>query len=170
MPEILNHILIILMLLTKNNSIMKQMIHITRKGGSIRMPTYDYELCETCEAAMEEAGVLGVTVEEMIKQQVQFDFGTAISFLKEGYKVARKGWNGKGMWIALMPALYLEAGVVNGRTSKHLGQGVSLDSQPYIAMFTAMKQWQPGWLASQADMLAEDWVIVPSNSNKTQVE
>ncbi|PFK99976.1 hypothetical protein COJ01_18200 [Priestia megaterium] len=88
------------------------------------------------------------------------DFGQALIALKNGEKVARKGWNGKGMWIVLMPSLYLEAGVVNGRTSKHLGQGVDLDSQPYIAMFTADKKWQPGWLASQADVLAEDWEIV----------
>ncbi|MGG1071127.1 DUF2829 domain-containing protein [Priestia megaterium] len=88
------------------------------------------------------------------------DFGQALVALKNGEKVARKGWNGKGMWIVLMPSLYLEAGVVNGRTSKHLGQGVDLDSQPYIAMFTADKKWQPGWLASQADLLAEDWEIV----------
>lgn len=88
------------------------------------------------------------------------NFGQAIEELKNGKKVAREGWNGKGMWIVLMPALYLEAGVVNGRTSKHLGQGVDLDSQPYIAMFTANKQWQPGWLASQNDILAEDWIVV----------
>jgi hypothetical protein len=88
------------------------------------------------------------------------NFGEAIEELKAGKKVARSGWNGKGMWIVLMPSLYLEAEVVNGRTSKHLGEGTDLDSQPYIAMFTANKQWQPGWLASQADILAEDWEIV----------
>ncbi len=88
------------------------------------------------------------------------DFGKAIEALKAGKKVARQGWNGKNMWIVLMPALYLEAGVVNGRTSKHIGEGVALDSQPYIAMWTAAGQWQPGWLASQNDMLSEDWVIV----------
>lgn len=88
------------------------------------------------------------------------NFGQAIEELKNGKKVAREGWNGKDMWIVLMPALYLEASVVNGRTSKHLGQGVDLDSQPYIAMFTASKQWQPGWLASQNDILAEDWIVV----------
>ncbi|RPK20030.1 DUF2829 domain-containing protein [Paenibacillus xylanexedens] len=88
------------------------------------------------------------------------DFGKAIEALKAGNKVARQGWNGKGMWVALMPALYLEAGVVNGRTSKHIGEGVALDSQPYIAMWTAAGQWQPGWIASQADVLAEDWEII----------
>lgn len=88
------------------------------------------------------------------------NFGEAIEALKEGSKVARIGWNGKGMWVVLMPSLYLESGLVNGRTRKHLGDGVDLDSQPYIAMFTANKQWQPGWLASQADVLAEDWQVI----------
>lgn len=87
-------------------------------------------------------------------------FSEALIALKAGKKIAREGWNGKGMWIVLMPALYLDASIVNGRTSKHLGEGVDLDSQPYIAMFTAKKQWQPGWLASQEDLLAEDWIII----------
>lgn len=88
------------------------------------------------------------------------NFGQALEALKEGKKVARKGWNGKGMWIALMPALYLDKDIINGRTKKHIGEGVDLDSQPYIVMWTATGQWQPGWLASQADMLAEDWELV----------
>ena len=49
---------------------------------------------------------------------------------------------------------------VNDRTAKHIGVDTPLDSQPYIAMWTASQQWQPGWLCSQADMLAEDWEIV----------
>lgn len=88
------------------------------------------------------------------------DFGRAVGALKSGKKVARSGWNGKGMWIVLMPALYLDASVINARTSKHIGPGVDLDSQPYIVMWTAAQQWQPGWLASQADILATDWQIV----------
>lgn len=95
-------------------------------------------------------------------------FGEAIEALKEGKKVARKGWNGKGMWIVLMPGLQLPAAnsgelpCVNQRTAKHIGQDAPLDSQPYIAMWTAEQKWQPGWLASQPDMLSEDWVIVES--------
>ena len=95
------------------------------------------------------------------------DFGQAIEKLKQGKKVAREGWNGKGMWIVLMPPLYLppfttqEPGAkVNDRTAKHIGIDVPLDSQAYIAMWTANKQWQPGWLASQPDILADDWEIV----------
>lgn len=93
-------------------------------------------------------------------EQPVFDFGVALKKAKAGMKVAREGWNGKGMWIALMPALYLDKQVINARTTKYIGTDQDLDSQPYFVMWTAAKQWQPGWLASQADMLAEDWVVV----------
>lgn len=95
------------------------------------------------------------------------NFGQAIEALKKQEKVARSGWNGKGMFIVLMPPLYLPPyntqdteKKVNDRTAKWIGEDQPLDCQPYIAMFTATKQWQPGWLASQADILAEDWSIV----------
>jgi hypothetical protein len=94
------------------------------------------------------------------------DFGYAINALKEGLKVTRKGWNGRNMFIVLMPALALPpfssqapGAKVNDRTAKHIGFDTPLDSQPYIAMWTAKGQWQPGWLASQADMLGDDWEI-----------
>jgi len=94
-------------------------------------------------------------------------FGKALVALEKGFKVAREGWNGKGMFIVMMPGLYLppynsqEPGAkVNDRTAKHIGEDAPLDSQPYFAMLTAKGQWQPGWLASQADMLAKDWVVL----------
>ena len=95
------------------------------------------------------------------------NFSEALLELKKGNKVCRSGWNGRGMWIVLMPSLYLPArstegdGIkVNERTAKHIGIHSPLDSQPYIAMWTADGEWQPGWLASQADLLAEDWELV----------
>lgn len=95
------------------------------------------------------------------------NFGQAIEALKDGKKVCRAGWDGKNMFIALMPRLTLPPynsqnteRKVNDRTAKWIGESTPLDSQPYIAMFTAQKQWQPGWLASQADILAEDWEVM----------
>lgn len=94
-------------------------------------------------------------------------FGAALEALKLGSRVARAGWNGKGMWVVLMPELHLpphssqEPGAkVNDRTAKHIGVNTPLNCKPYIAMWTAQQEWQPGWLASQADMLADDWTIV----------
>lgn len=94
-------------------------------------------------------------------------FGHAIEMAKLGNKIARKGWNGKNMFVAYMPALYLppadtkEPGPrVNERTSKFIGTDKPLDCQPYFAMYNAQEQWIPGWLASQSDMLATDWYVI----------
>jgi hypothetical protein len=98
--------------------------------------------------------------------QQENNIGWAIEKLQNGQKVRRAGWNGKGMFIVLMPSLYLPPyntqgteRKVNDRTAKWIGEDAPLDCQPYIAMFTADKKWQPGWLASQADLLASDWEI-----------
>lgn len=94
-------------------------------------------------------------------------FGLAIEAAKKGHKIARAGWNGKNMFVVYMPPLWLppyntqEPGPkVNDRTAKYIGEDTPLDCQPYFAMFNAQRQWIPGWVASQSDMLAEDWMIV----------
>lgn len=94
-------------------------------------------------------------------------FGDALYYLKQGQKLQRAGWNGKGQWVVLMPALKLpphssqEPGAkVNDRTAKHIGVDTALDSQPYFALWNAQGKWQPGWLPSQSDCLAEDWQTV----------
>lgn len=91
----------------------------------------------------------------------------AIEWMRENRKVQRVGWNGKGMFIVLMPALQLPpfnsqapGAKVNDRTAKHIGADTPLDSLPYIAMWTADQKWQPGWVCSQADLLANDWQVV----------
>jgi hypothetical protein len=63
--------------------------------------------------------------------------------------VAREGWNGKGMWLVIIRA----GNAMHTRFE-------SLDMQDCIGMRTAHGVMQPGWLASQADMLAEDWGVV----------
>lgn len=94
------------------------------------------------------------------------NFGEAIEAAKAGNAITREGWNGKGMFVAYMPPLQLPpyntqdtARKVNDRTAKWIGEDAPLDCLPYFAMYTAKKQWQPGWLASQSDMLADDWRI-----------
>lgn len=86
-------------------------------------------------------------------------FGQAIEALKQGKKVARAGWNGKGMFIYYVPENKYPA---SGNT---LGTMLGIfpdDMVPYgsyIAMKTAQDNVVP-WLASQTDVLAEDWDIV----------
>lgn len=79
-------------------------------------------------------------------------FGIAIEALKKGLKVAREGWNGKGMWLRLVKRGYFDVGI------SIVDEGC-MGLLPWIGMLTADKKFVP-WLASQTDMLAEDWQIV----------
>ena len=90
------------------------------------------------------------------------DFGKAIVALKEGKKVARKGWNGKGMYLWLMPATSVKAEWCKEPHLKALAEqnGGEIDALGTIRMLTADKKILTGWLASQTDILSEDWEIV----------
>lgn len=80
-------------------------------------------------------------------------FGLAVEALKIGKKVARKGWNGKGMFLLLIDP-YLNNQYHVREEPAIVGTLVS-----YIAMKTADNKLVP-WLASQTDVLAEDWQVV----------
>jgi len=93
----------------------------------------------------------------MIDRLPTVDFGHALKALKDGHKVARQGWNGKDMFLFL----------VNGSTFKVnrpplLGiykEGTEINYHAHIDMNTADDKVVP-WLASQTDVLADDWVIL----------
>lgn len=86
------------------------------------------------------------------------DFGSALVYAKEGSKIFRKGWNGKGMWVCYMPPVTIEEGLVNGRARKFQKTG-DLRVGGYFVIMTANGVWQPGWVPSQEDMLASDWYV-----------
>lgn len=90
------------------------------------------------------------------------NFGEALEALKQGKKVAREGWNGKGMYIWLMPAASVKAEWCKEPHLKALAEynGGEIEALGTIRMLTADKKILTGWLASQTDMLSEDWVIV----------
>lgn len=75
-----------------------------------------------------------------------------------GIVACRDGWNGKGMFICLMPAVEIPAQAVNARSRRYVPTG-PLRVRPYLCMVDAHGFWCPGWLASQADMLADDWRV-----------
>jgi hypothetical protein len=86
-------------------------------------------------------------------------FGWALEELKSGFKVAREGWNGKGMWLSLttpVAGTYIIHGFGMANQPATLEE---LPLLPWIGMRTADGKYVP-WLASQTDMLAEDWVAV----------
>lgn len=92
--------------------------------------------------------------EETAQPVKTFDFGEAIQRLKKGARVARIGWNGKDQYIAL--------GIVFSATLKY-GTGIfptHEDIGNEAIVFFGTRGQQIGWLASQADMLADDWYEV----------
>lgn len=92
-------------------------------------------------------------------------FGHALEAMKAGKRVARAGWNGKDMWICkgegntALPASAFWNPHTRAFAEAQLGQVAEV--LPYIIMKTADGKILMGWLASQSDMLAEDWVELP---------
>ena len=84
-------------------------------------------------------------------------FSLALMWLKQGKKVARKGWNGKGMFVFLVQGSQFKV-----NRAPLLGiypEGTEITYQPHIDMKTVDGSIVP-WLASQSDLLAEDWEIL----------
>lgn len=107
------------------------------------------------------------------------NFGQAIEALKEGKRVARQGWNGKEMFIFERPADELTPAFIvdkvkslpqsvknfiakkyGNETHYVSGDEITVKFGAYLCMYAADGSIVNGWLASQTDMLAEDWVIL----------
>lgn len=95
---------------------------------------------------------------ELVKGQKEnikvFDFGKAIKYLKDGKRVQRQGWNGKNQYIEL--ATNISYKNTNNETINAEHQAIGNKAIAFVGTSGV----QLGWLASQADMLAEDWKIV----------
>lgn len=93
-------------------------------------------------------------------------FGLAIEALKQGKKVTRAGWNGKGMFLWLKPAAVIKAEWCKDEKLKELveANGGEMPALGTICMYThdgkGRRAILTGWLASQSDMLGEDWMLV----------
>lgn len=103
------------------------------------------------------------------------DFGQALGALKSGRRVAREGWNGRGMWLVLVRSFtaldvatpppptgadpYWAMHLVGPRPEDFAVKRLA----PWIGMKTADGCFVP-WLASQTDLLAEDWVVLEGTS------
>ena len=92
--------------------------------------------------------------EEAYRPTDAMNFGLAIEAAKRGAKIARRGWNGKGQYVELASAIsYVTPG----------GETVNAEHEAignHAFAFVGTSGVQMGWLASQADMLADDWTIV----------
>lgn len=87
-------------------------------------------------------GAMTKLAKTYLAKKVELDFGGTLLMLKAGQKATRKGWNGKGQYIALQ-----------------VPDANSANTLPYIYIITVDGKRVP-WLASQTDMLAEDWILI----------
>lgn len=94
--------------------------------------------------------------EEAYRPTDAMSFGLAIEAAKKGKRIARKGWNGKRQYVELATAISYASpiGVVVNAEHDAIGN--------QALAFVGTSGVQMGWLASQADMLADDWMIVGS--------
>jgi hypothetical protein len=85
------------------------------------------------------------------------NFGSALVLIKKGAKLTRKGWNGREMFVFLVPGSSFE---VNRKPLLGIyPEGTTVKYQPHIDMKTVSGSIVP-WIASQSDLLATDWSIV----------
>jgi hypothetical protein len=85
------------------------------------------------------------------------DFGSALEHLKAGRQLARDGWNGKGMFVYLVPpASYA---VQTGAAMRHFGEGAMVPYNAYFAIKN-VNDTVSTWVPSVNDCLAEDWFVV----------
>lgn len=139
-----------------------------RKGGNV------YELTQPIPKSMdpEEEGYKvryqdgyesfspKAVFEEAYRPIDGMNFGNAIEAAKQGKKITRRGWNGKGMWVIYRSG-YPEGIPCNKNTADAVGipEGTLFKVRPYLQMKCVDDTFQM-WLASQSDILAEDWEIV----------
>ena len=86
--------------------------------------------------------------------EATFDFGQAIKYMKRGLKVARKGWNGKKQYIQLATGISYKT--TDGKVVNCEHEAIGNRAIAFVGTSGV----QMGWLASQADMLAEDWIFM----------
>ena len=133
-----------------------------------KTPQIDEHCGCTCEVSIEDGYMFtsaasdkfpqfmpAAEFEKICRSTEAMTFGDALEALKNGERVARKGWNGKDMYVFLA----YEADFVTDADISAFDQ-LEVEVGDMLVMKTAQNTFQPGWLASQADMLAEDWYIV----------
>jgi hypothetical protein len=88
------------------------------------------------------------------RETCDMSFGLALEAAKKGKKIARRGWNGKDMFVFLR-----EGRMITG-VDPASPMGGDFESLPHLCMRSADSKCVVGWLASQTDMLSDDWFIV----------
>jgi hypothetical protein len=120
---------------------------------------------------METCFVAGAQSMERLQEGCQGTFGQAIGSLKNGFLVRRQGWNGKGMFLFIRPFDMLPDQMITEQVKSlpwnfkewvryHPNETHQRFFSSYICMKAADGSIVNGWLASQTDMLTDDWELV----------
>lgn len=110
----------------------------------------------------------------MYKEIIHTDmtFGEAIECMQEGGLVARQGWNGKDMYLAIQKGSVIDSSLARGGIANALKEYEKVETitiLPHIDMRAANGSIVVGWLASQTDMQALDWMeIIPSERGESK--
>ena len=92
------------------------------------------------------------------------EFGEALYWAKKGFKIARKGWNGKGRWVSYTDERVLDLDVHKIWTEpiKQVAEanGGKVKIRSYFNLKTIDNEIQIGWIPSASDILAKDWYVV----------
>ena len=128
------------------------MIH-TKDGKELDIRETDVVEYTTLNICSDEWQIADETNCPQLGGEATFSFSDAIRYLKRGLKVARKGWNGKKQYIQLATGISYKSADGEIVNCEHEAIG------NMAITFIGTSGVQMGWLASQADMLAEDWVF-----------
>lgn len=119
-------------------------------------------LSEKVQALMHTLYVAAASDESQLHEGEEGSFGQAVESLKLGKYVARKGWNGKGMFLWLKPYSTVKAEWCHDPKLKAIIEknGGEMEAVGTICMKTADDKIMSGWVASQTDVLSNDWILV----------
>lgn len=103
-----------------------------------------------------QTAVNGINYKEPVRGPMEgMPFGVALEMAKKGCKIARRNWNGKNQYVFLARGVEF---ATDADISEYEGQDVTVHD--LLVIKTSQDVFQPGWLATQSDMLADDWCIV----------
>jgi hypothetical protein len=131
------------------NSAVKEQVYLYDDG----ICQAEYSNTARLRTVFTDAELANINISKYEKVRLM-NFGEAIEKLKAGKSVARDGWNGKGQYVFLIKGTELSTGLKYGY-GEYEGEPQFTD---VLAIKTTANQIQVGWLASQSDMLANDWV------------
>lgn len=116
----------------------------------------------------DHAGYISWSPADVFERSYHFmeglNFGLAIEALKQGHRIARRGWNGKGMFLFLLTGGTVPKTAIHDPKLREViddkTEGETFEALPTIRMWTTDNKVLTGWLASQTDMLSDDWQIL----------